>query len=144
MCALDIGTFAETYVERGRRLGTAEGQRYLLEARPRAPLPIVDLHDEHVLAALNLDERISVGDDYTTCQAWALAFYSQYPDICGIRYRARKAGALVANICLYADRCASVLDVVAAPRLEEIPEVVLRAADRYRLTVHFPFKPPQP
>jgi len=144
MCALDIGTFAETYVERGRRLGTAEGQRHLLEAHPKAPLPIVDLHDDQVLVALNLDERISVGDDYSTCQEWALAFHAQYPDICGIRYRARKAGALVANIFLYADRCASVLEVVAAPRLEEIPDVVLRAADRYRLTVYFPFKQPPP
>jgi hypothetical protein len=129
------------YVERGRRLGKREGQRHLLEIRPRSPLSLVDFHDDYVLNTFDLDERVSVGDDYETCQSWALAIYQQYPNISGIRYRARKAGALVANVFLYADRCGDNLEVVSAPRLEEIEEVVLRAADRYRLTIFFSFKP---
>ena len=52
----------------------------------------------------------------------------------------RKAGALVSNVMLYLDRCIDALDVVAAPRLDESQEVVLRAADHYRLTVYFPFR----
>jgi hypothetical protein len=140
-CALDLGVFAEAYVERGRRLGKNEARRHLLELRPRQPLALIDLHSDHVLAAFNLDERISIGDDYVTCQAWALAIYQQYPDVSGIRYRARKAGALVANVLLYADRAVGSLEIASAPRLDEIEEVVLRAADRYRLTVFFSFKP---
>jgi hypothetical protein len=103
---------------------------------------LVDLHDIYTLASLDLDERISVGDDYTTCQAWALAIYQHQPDVSGIRYRARKAGASVANVFLYADRCGEALDIIAASRLEEVEELVLRAADRYRLSVYFPFHPP--
>jgi hypothetical protein len=138
-CALDLGVFAEAYVERGRRLGKNEAQRHLLELAPQRALSLIDLHDGRVLAALDLDERISVGDDYETCQRWALAIYQSYPDVSGIRYRARKAGALVSNVFLYADRAAENLEVVGAPRLDEIEEIVLRAADRYRLTVFFAF-----
>lgn len=127
-------------MERGRRLEPDDGQRYLLRLAPRFPLQLIDLHDLRVLAALDLDERISVGDDYPTCQAWALAFYEQYQDVCGIRYRARKAGALVTNVMLYVDRCIDALDVAAAARLDESQEVVLRAADRYRLAVYLPFR----
>jgi hypothetical protein len=127
-------------VERGRRLEPDEGRRYLLRLTPRVPLQLLDLHDIRILTALDLDERNSVGDDYPTCQAWALAFYEQYQNIDGIRYRARKAGAVIANVMLYADRCRDDLDVVSAFRLDESEEVVLRAADRYRLTVYFPFR----
>lgn len=85
------------------------------ELRPRVPLSLIDLHDLDVRAAFNLDERISVGDDDEDCQAWALAIDQQYADVAGIRYRARKAGALVANVFLSADRCASQLEISTAP-----------------------------
>lgn len=139
-CAQDIGTFAEVYVERGRRLGIEDGQRYLLELRSRIALALIDLHDIGTVSTLNLDERISIGDDYATCQACALFIYEQCPDVSGIRYRARKAGALTANVFLFADRCVDHLELVESRRLDEIEDVVLRAADRYRLTVAFPFK----
>jgi len=131
-------------VERGRRLGKHEGGRYLIELCPRSPLSLIDLQDYRVLALFDLDERISVGDDYEACQAWALAIYQQYPAVSGISYRARKAGALVTNVFLYADRCATELDILSARRLDEIEEVVLRAADRYRLTIYFAFNPRNP
>lgn len=141
-CASAIGTFAEVYGDRGRRLGPSDGQRSLLHIVPETPLRLIDLHDVRTLALLNLDERISVGDDYVTCQSWALSIYQQLPDISGIRYRARKAGATIANVVLFADRCLNHLTVADASKLEEIEELVLRAADLYRLTVYFDFTRP--
>lgn len=141
-CASQIGTFAEVYGDRARRLGEHEGERYLIRLVPRAPLPLIDLTDVRLLASLGLDERISVGDDYATCQAWVLALWQGVPEIAGIRYRARKAGATVTNVALFLDRCGEQL---ASPpdeahMLEELETVVLNAADVYRLVVKFPFR----
>lgn len=141
-CASQLGTFAEVYGDRARRLGEFEGGRYLVRLVPHIPLPLVDLTDVRLLAALGLDERISVSDDYMACQAWALAFWQRLPEIAGIRYRARKAGATVANVALFLDRCgkhfANPPD--EAQRLEERESVVLEAADIYNLVVKFPFR----
>ncbi len=142
-CASQVGTFAEVYGERARRLGENDGGRYLLHLAPRTPLPLIDLQDVRLLASLGLDERISVGDDYATCQAWALAFWRAFPAIVGIRYRARKAGAATANVALFADRCADLLAVAPSGgprRLQELPELVLQAADLYNLVVKFRFQ----
>lgn len=147
-CADELGAFAEVYGERARRLGVTEGRRRLLRVRPTAPLPLVDLHDVRLLHALGLDERLSVGDDYAACQAWALAFHQGWPDAAGLRlrYRARKAGADVSNVALFLDRCAPLLAVVAPaagpPRLDELEATVLAAADRYNLVVSFSFRTP--
>ena len=141
-CASPIGTFAEVYGERARRLGENDGARYLLQLVPRAPLPLLDLQDVRPLASLGLDQRISIGDDYPTCQAWARACWQGFPQIVGIRYRARKAGATTANIALFAERCADALAVAPAGgphRLQELPELVLQAADLYHLVVKFRF-----
>lgn len=141
-CASPTGTFAEVYGERARRLGENDGGRYLLHLVPRAPLPLLDLQDVRLLASLGLDERISLGDDYPTCQAWALAFWQGFPDLAGLRYRARKAGAATTNVALFADRCADALAVAPSGsprRLEDLPELVLQAADLYNLVVKFPF-----
>ena len=141
-CASQIGTFAEVYGDRARRLGEHEGSRYLVQLVPRAPLSLIDLSDIRLLASLGLDERISVGDDYAACQAWALALWQRFPDIAGIRYRARKAGTTVANVALFLDRC--VEQLVSPPdeahMLEELEAVVLNAADVYHLVVKFPFR----
>ncbi len=141
-CASQLGTFAEVYGDRARRLGEAEGGRYLVRLVPRAPLPLIDLLDVRLLASLGLDERISVGDDYAACQAWALALWQRCPEIAGIRYRARKAGATVANVALFLDRCGD--HIVISPdevcMLEELEAVVLEAADVYNLVVKFPFR----
>ena len=141
-CASQLGTLAEVYGDRARRLGESEGGRYLVRLVPRAPIPLVDLLDVRLLASLGLDERISVGDDYATCQAWALALWQEMPEIMGIRFRARKAGSTVANIALFLDRCGDQLIVPLndARRLEELEAVVLEAADIYNLIVKFPFR----
>jgi len=141
-CASKVGTFAEVYGDRARRLGEHEGERSLVRLMPRAPLPLVDLTDVRLLASLGLDERISVGDDYAACQAWAHALWQGLPQIAGIRYRARKAGATVANVALFLDRCGEQLTSPPdeAHMLEELEEVVLDAADIYHLVVKFPFR----
>lgn len=141
-CASQVGTFAEVYGDRARRLGEYEGERYLVRLVPRAPLPLIDLTDVRLLASLGLDERISVGDDYATCQAWALALWQGVPEIAGVRYRARKAGATVANVALFLDRCAEHLagSPDDAHRLAESEAIVLEAADVYNLVVKIPFR----
>ena len=141
-CASPLGTFAEVYGDRGRRLGEYEGGRYLVRIAPTSPLPLVDLSDVHTLAALNLDERVSTGDDYAACQAWALALWRQLPDVVGLRYRARKAGADTANVALFLDRCLTDLAVPPedAKALAEREELVLAAADLYHLAVTFAFR----
>jgi hypothetical protein len=141
-CASQLGTFAEVYGDRARRLGELEGGRYLVRLVSHIPLLLVDLSDVRLLASLGLDERISLGDDYATCQAWAFAFWQRLPEIAGIRYRARKAGATVANVALFLDRCGTHFtnppDEVYM--LEERESVVLEAADIYNLVVKFPFR----
>lgn len=141
-CASSLGTFAEVYGDRGRRLGENEGGRYLVRIAPLAPLPLVDFADVRTLAALGLDERISTGDDYPACHAWALALWQHLPDVAGIRYRARKAGADTANVALFLDRCLGNLAVPPedAQRLEEREALVLAAADLYNLAVTFSFR----
>ena len=138
-CADLLGAFAETYRERGRRLGDEDGARYLIRLTPRRPLPVVDLRSEHLRVALHLDERISVGEDYQACQAWAQTFFRRLPAF-GICYRSRMADALVTNVALFTERCQHDLAVVALGRLRQLESVVLAAADRYNLTVHFLFE----
>lgn len=141
-CASQLGTFAEVYGDRARRLGEAEGGRYLVRLVPQRPLPLVDLTDVRLLASLGLDERVSLGDDYATCQAWALALWRGLPNIAGICYRARKAGATEANVALFLDRCGKHFANLPeeAHMLEEQESVVLEAADLYNLIVKFPFR----
>jgi len=141
-CASQVGTFAEVYGDRARRLGELEGERYLVRLVPRVPLPLIDLSTVRLLASLGLDERISVGDDYAACQAWAHALWRGVPEIAGIRYRARKAGATVTNVALFLDRCDEQL---ASPpdeahMLEDLEAVVLEAADIYNLVVKLSFR----
>ena len=59
-----------------------------------------------------------------------------------MRFRARKAGTTTANVALFADRCADRLAVAPSGgprRLQELPELVLQAADLYDLVVRFRF-----
>jgi hypothetical protein len=55
----------------------ADAKRHLVRITPKRPLPLVDLKDDRTLSALDLDARISVGDDYEACRQWALAFYDE-------------------------------------------------------------------
>lgn len=134
------GVFAEVYVDAGRRLGTEDKNRHLVELAPHSPpspLPMIDLLSEDTLRDLKLDERISTGEDYERCQQWALTLHEQWSEVCGIRYGARCAGRNTANVALFAERCADNLRVRNLGRLGELDETVLEAADRYGLTVPF-------
>ncbi len=141
-CASQLGTFAEVYGDRARRLGARDGGRYLVRLVPHTPLSLVDLTDVRLLASLGLDERISIGDNYATCQAWAFALWRGLPEIAGIRRRARKARATVANVALFLDRCRDHVAISPddARRLEGLEAIVLEAADVYNLIVKFPFR----
>ncbi len=134
-----IGVFAEVYVDAGRRLGVEDANRHLVEMEivPESPLPVIDLLSEGTLRDLGLDERISTGEDYERCQEWALKLHDHWPEVCGIRYGARCAGRSTANMALFAERCADSLQVRSLGRLGELEEIVLEAADRYRLRASF-------
>lgn len=134
-----IATFAEVYRGRGSRIEHDEADRYLVRLSPTRPLTLIDLREHDILVALNLDERISVGDDYVACQAWALAFYRSLPEVMGICYRSRLAGVLATNVVLFTDRAAALVDIVAEGRLRDLESTVLAAAERFGLTVLFRF-----
>ena len=137
----DIGTFAEVYrMERRGRLGPAEGERYLVEITTTESLPLIDLTDVRLLSALRLDDRISTGDHYDICRAWALAFHQDRVDLCGIRYWPRKAGRDSTNIVLFAERCSAFVSVASANKLKYMEGTVLTAADLYDLVVKFRFE----
>jgi hypothetical protein len=137
----DIGTFAEVYrMERRGRLGPAEGERYLVEITTTESLPLIDLTDVRLLSALRLDDRISTGDHYDICRAWALAFHQDRVDLCGIRYWPRKAGRDSTNIVLFAERCSAFVSVASANKLKHMEGTVLTAADLYDLVVKFRFE----
>jgi hypothetical protein len=133
----EVGVFAEVYVDRGRRLGMEDARRHLVRIVPERPLQFVDLRADDTLAALGLDARISVGDDYEVCQEWALAFYERWSEVSGICYAARNAGLATRNVALFADRCASTLTLTSLGRLEDLEQIVLAATDRYRLSAPF-------
>ncbi len=63
-----MGTLGEVYVDRGRRLGRHEGKRQLIQITAASPLRLVDLRSDETLSALDLDARISTGEDYEACQ----------------------------------------------------------------------------
>jgi len=138
-CADPLATFAETYRDRGRRLGPEDGDRHLLRLVPTRPLPVIDLRDERLRVALGVDERVSVGDDYTACQAWSGALFTGLPDAAGIAYRSRLSDARGTNVVLFAERCADSLNIETLGQLATLEPLVLAAADRFGLTVYFPF-----
>lgn len=131
----EVGVFAEVYVDRGRRLGTEDARRHLVRITPDRPLRLVDLRADGTLTALDLDARISTGDDYEVCQEWALAFYERWSEVSGICYAARNAGLTTRNVALFADRCASALTLTSLGRLEDLEQIVLAATDRDRKSV---------
>jgi hypothetical protein len=63
-----VATFNESYAEKRRRIPAADAKKHLVRITPKRPLPLVDLRDDRTLSALELDARISVGDDYEACR----------------------------------------------------------------------------
>jgi hypothetical protein len=132
-----LGVFGEVFVDRGRRIGRAERDLHLVRISPVRSLTLADLRSNRTLSALDLDARISTGEDYETCQHWALALYEAYPELCGLRYAPRKAGEEFSNVVLFAERCTGALNYSSQGRLEELEDVVLAASREYKLHPHF-------
>ena len=65
----------------------------LVQATIRSSIPVLDLVG---LAArsVGLTQEIAATTDYVVCQTWARAFYDQYPNVQGIRWRGRQIGSL--------------------------------------------------
>ncbi len=134
-----VATFNESYAEKRRRIPEADAKRHLVRITPKRPLPLVDLRDDRTLSALDLDARISVGDDYEACRQWALAFHEEWPEVCGIAYAARWGGVRTMNVALFVERCREDIGLGSLGRLGEpaLEDLVLEAADRYKLRVVF-------
>lgn len=134
-----VATFNESYAEKRRRIPAADAKRHLVRITPKKPLPLVDLRDDRTLSALDLDARVSVGDDYEACRQWALAFHEEWPEVCGIAYAARWGGVRTMNVALFVERCRDDLEVVSLGLLgdPDLEGLVLEAADRYKLRVAF-------
>ena len=115
-----------------RRCSWKDGERYLVEITPLHPLPLVNLRSTDTLIDLHLDARISIGDDYEACQKWALAFYSNWAEVCGIRYAPRKANEATSNVALFTERCRSKFTYASLGQLKHLENIVLLATDRYR------------
>ena len=135
----EVATFNESYAEKRRRVPAADAHRHLVRITPRTPLPLVDLTDDRTLSVLDLDARVSVGDDYEACGLWALAFHERWPEGCGVAYAARWGGVRTTNVVLFAERCENDLVVTSLGRLGDpnLEDLVLEAADRYKLRVAF-------
>jgi hypothetical protein len=95
------------YAEKRRRIPTADAETHLVRITPRAPLPLVDLTDDQTLSVLDLDARVSVGDDYEACSLWALAFHERWPEVCGVAYAARWGGVRTTNVALFVGAASS-------------------------------------
>jgi len=134
-----VATFNESYAEKRRRIPQADADRHLVRITPRSPLPLVDLRDDRTLSALDLDARISVGDDYEACRQWALAFHEEWPEACGIAYAARWAGVRTTNVAVFVERCREDLMLDSLGRLGDpaLEDLVLEAVDRYKLRAAF-------
>lgn len=130
--------FGEVYADRrGRRLDTADGEYRLARLSSQRPLALLDLRSNATLSALDLDARISTGEDYEACQQWALAIHDAATAIDGLRYAPRKAGERFSNVALFPERCAETLTCEDRGTLKDMEEVLLAAREEYRLNVAF-------
>jgi RES domain-containing protein len=86
-----IGAVSEAFGNL-RFLDKASG-RHLCVARTQTRLLLIDLVG---IAArtVGLDQRIGTITDYGCCQEWARAFYDQYSELQGIRWRGRQSGSI--------------------------------------------------
>jgi RES domain len=134
-----VATFPESYAEKRRRIPAEDAKRHLVRITPKRPLPLVDLRDDRTLSALDLDARISVGDDYEACQQWALAFHKEWSEVCGIAFAARWGGVRTTNVALFVERCREHIELNSLGRLGDpaLEDLVLEAVDRYKLRAAF-------
>ena len=86
-----IGALSEAFGNQGQVDGKA-GRRVCC-VRPRLSLTLLNLAGV-AARAFGLDQRIGTDREYSLCQEWARAFYNQYSQIDGIRWRGRQAGSI--------------------------------------------------
>jgi hypothetical protein len=132
-----LGIFAEVFGDLGR-ITPPNAERRLSLLSSRRALHLVTLDDAMSLRYFGLDARICDTDDYALTRAWSTALHDWYPTCDGLRYMSRKATPHV-NYCLYLDRCGDAIDLFVQGRLRDLRDLVLFAADRYRLACTIPF-----
>jgi RES domain len=112
-------------------------ERRICVVRLQSPLLLVDLVGV-AARAFGLDQRIGTITDYVCCQEWARAFYEQYPDTQGIRWRGRQSG----SICLVLNDRVDMSSLELRTDFEIThPDVwprIARAAYRARLRIAIP------
>lgn len=130
-----LAVFAEVYSDI-RIIEAGEKQRRLSRIVSQEALRLVPLDDPGVQKRLGLDGRIGMSRQYPVTQHWALSLFRWFPEADGIRYLSRHAGEN-RNYCLFLERCADKLRVEEHGKISALRNVVLLAADRYHLEVHW-------
>jgi hypothetical protein len=133
------GAFAEVYGD-SQLIGALEASRRLSALLAARPLNLIPLDDPTVQKTLKLDGRIAMSRQYETTMLWSRALHRWFPSADGIRYASRHAGADFPNLCLFLDRCRTVLQVEYRGDLGDpaLRRLILDAGDRYRFAVLIP------
>jgi hypothetical protein len=130
-----LAVFVEVYGD-VRVIEASQRERRLSRVFSRENLRLVPLDDPGVQKRLRLDGRIGTSRQYPTTQRWAQSLFRWLPEADGIRYLSRHAGEN-RNYCLFLDRCADRLQAEEHGSIASLRDVVLLAADRYHLEVHW-------
>ena len=82
-----VGALSESF----GRLGflDREAGRRVIVVRVARTIRLLDLVGVGA-RAVGLTQEVAATSDHATCQAWARAFYEQYPTLLGIRWRGRQ------------------------------------------------------
>lgn len=130
-----LAAFAEVYGD-VRVLEADQRKRRLIRITSSESLRLVPLDDPGVQKLLGLDGRIGMSRQYPATRRWALGLFRWFPEAAGIRYLSRHAGEN-RNYCLFPERCAGKLRVEEHGEISSLRNIVLLAADRYHLEVHW-------
>ncbi len=130
-----LAVFAEVYGD-VKVIEACEKQRRLSHIVSQEALRLVPLDDPGVQKRLGLDGRIGMSRQYQATQAWALTLHRWFPEADGIRYLSRHAGEN-RNYCLFLERCSGKLWIEEHGIISSLRDVVLLAADRYHLEIHW-------
>ncbi len=130
-----LAVFAEVYGD-VKVIEAGEKERRLSHIGSRGELLLVPLDDPGVQKRLGLDGRIGMSKQYPATQHWALMLHHWFPEAHGIRYLSRHAGEN-RNYCLFLERCTGKLRVEEHGKISALRDVVLLAADKYHLEIHW-------
>lgn len=101
-------------------MGRQDGDRYLTQMQTNRKILLLDLDSAITQKAFGLDARIASSRQYGITQMWSTALHDWYPDLDGIRYRARHENDTL-NICLFLDRCGQDIDLLSSTKLGALP-----------------------